>query len=557
MTREIFMIVTFVVAWLLGTMLENRFGYGQAYANQSITTERADVRPCSGKGRWFPASESSLHSEVKEFLDEAGKVEIPGRIYALVAPHAGYLYSGAVAAQAYKQVVGLDYDVVVIIGVSHGYPLKKASVHPTDFYETPLGRVAVDKHTAMALLEFSNEFEFVPAAHRTEHSVENQIPFLQETLPNVKIVPILVNNDSLQFTERVAKDLAIVLQGSNVLFVASTDMTHYPSYENATRIDRAALEVVKTFDFALMDRRIAELEKEPVADLHCVFCGKGALYSALGAAKRLGATTIKELAYRNSGDVTGSKDQVVGYCALAAVGPGEQGKSIQEQTESSESAEQTKAKAEPEEAGTASEGDDVKRTTEVETESIGLWGDEAILTNKDKALLLDIAKKTVVAVVQKQPVPEFSVSSPELERPRGAFVTLKRNGRLRGCIGRFQPAEPLHVVVKEMAVSAASQDFRFRPVSSEELPELTVEISALTPMRQIDSIEEIKVGRDGLYLEKGARRGVLLPQVPIEQGWDLQEFLEGTCRKAGLPPDAYKNGAKLFTFSAEVFHEKQ
>ena len=108
-----------------------------------------------------------------------------------------------------------------------------------------------------------------------------------------------------------------------------------------------------------------------------------------------------------------------------------------------------------------------------------------------------------------------------------------------------------------MAVSAASQDFRFRPVSSEELPELTVEISALTPMRQIDSIEEIKVGRDGLYLEKGARRGVLLPQVPIEQGWDLQEFLEGTCRKAGLPPDAYKNGAKLFTFSAEVFHEKQ
>lgn len=507
-----------------------------ARAEQTTIKERVEVRPCSGKGFWFSESETDLRSEVQQYIGEAKQKKMPGKIIALVAPHAGYSCSGGVAGKAYRQIHGNTYDVVVIVGLSHRYPISKASVQPVDFYETPLGRVPVDKHSAMALLEFSNEFEYVPGAHAEEHSVENQIPFLQEAVPNLKIVPIVINKDSLAFTEKVAENLALVFKGKNVLFVCSTDMSHFPNYDDANRVDRAALESLKSFDLPLIDRKISELERQQVRMLDCVFCGKAALYTVMGAAKRLGADTVEIIEYQNSGDILGNKSRVVGYGSVAL---------CQKPKGEGDKIEQAQQALEPQSA-----------TREIVTDSIGLSPEEALLNDVQKGQLLDIAKATVNALVRGEKIPDFTVDDRELMQPRGAFVTLKKNGHLRGCIGRFEPDEPLYKIVREMAIAAASQDPRFPPVRAEELPELSFEISALTPREQIESIEEIKLGRDGIYIQKGMYSGVFLPQVPIEQKWDMTTYLEQVCRKAGLPGDAYKSGARLFTFSAEVFHER-
>jgi len=354
---------------------------------------------------------------------------------------------------------------------------------------------------------------------------------------------MLINEDSLSFTERVAEVLATVFRGKKVLFVASTDMTHYPSYDEATRIDKAALEILKTYDLPKIVTRLRQLEKEQVRNLHCVFCGKGALLTTLGAAKRLGANSIKVIDYKNSGDTSGTKDQVVGYCAVAAYGSAE----ISEEQDAADS------ESLPMEDTMSATGEEL---VGVVTESIGLVGDEAILSDTQKAQLLQLARETVEAKVKGAPLPSTQIDDPKLNEPRGAFVTLKKKGQLRGCIGRFEPDDPLHEIIVKMAVAAATQDFRFPPVRVDELPDITLEISALTPLKEIDDIEQIKVGRDGIYIIKGINRGVLLPQVPVELGWDRTEFLENTCRKAGLPREAYKSGATIYTFSAEVFHQE-
>ncbi|HNT35806.1 MAG TPA: AmmeMemoRadiSam system protein B, partial [bacterium] len=399
-----------------------------AWGDQTTTKERIEVRPCSGKGFWFPESETELRSEVQEHIRMAQQKKMPGKIIGLVAPHAGYSCSGSVAGKAYRQIHGNPYDVVVIIGLSHRYPISKASVQPVDFYETPLGRIPIDKHSAMALLEFSNEFEYVKGAHAEEHSVENQIPFLQEAVPNLKIVPIVINKDSLAFTERVADDLALVFKGKNVLFVCSTDMSHFPNYDDANRVDRAALEALKCFDLPLVDRKISELERQQVPMLDCVFCGKAALYTVMGAAKRLGADSVEIIEYQNSGDILGSKSRVVGYGAVAL---------CQKSKGDSNEIEQAQETSQPE---------SMDRT--IVTESIGLSPEEALLNDQQKSQLLNIAKKTVTAVANGEEMGEVTSDDPALMQPRGAFVTLKKSGRLRGCIGSLEARRPLAVDVR-------------------------------------------------------------------------------------------------------------
>lgn len=504
------------------------------------------VRPCSGAGQWFSSSESKLRKEIESYLDQSNKSKHKGEVVGLICPHAGYPYSGAIAGLAYKQVMNTRYDVVVVVGLSHRYPISMPSVQPYDFYETPLGRVPVDKHSALALLEFSNEFKYVEGAHEVEHSVENQIPFLQVAIPNLKIVPIVINTESLSFIEKIVDDVAKVFKGKKVLFVASTDMSHFPPYEMAQSVDKAALEALKSFDIPSIDSKISQLEhKRDVRGLQCVFCGKGALLTVLTAAKKFGANTVEVLGYQNSGDITGDRSGVVGYGAVALY-------DTSQQSSGEELAESEKAEMDIKE-GTQ----EVMTLSNIATEPVGLSGEEAILKDEQKDYLLTIAEKTVQAVANGTPAPDFDVQDPVLKQPRGAFVTLKHNGRLKGCIGSFFPEGPLHETVKEMALSAASRDLRFRPVTSKDLPDISVEISVLTPLKLIHDPEEIVVGRDGLLIERGGQSGVLLPQVATEQGWSRTEFLQGTCRKAGLPLDAYEKDAKIYTFSAEIFHRKE
>ncbi|MDZ7261190.1 MAG: AmmeMemoRadiSam system protein A [candidate division KSB1 bacterium] len=181
---------------------------------------------------------------------------------------------------------------------------------------------------------------------------------------------------------------------------------------------------------------------------------------------------------------------------------------------------------------------------------------ESRLSPEDKQQLLEIARKTIEAILQGKRPPQFPVKSPALQENRGSFVTLKKQGKLRGCIGYIEPLKPLAQTVQEMAEAAALRDPRFPPVSPEELKELVIEISALTPLRKIDRIEEIEVGKHGLFIKRGYYQGLLLPQVACEYHWDRETFLEQTCHKAGLPAEAWKEeDTEIYLFSAEVFKE--
>lgn len=174
----------------------------------------------------------------------------------------------------------------------------------------------------------------------------------------------------------------------------------------------------------------------------------------------------------------------------------------------------------------------------------------------DRQRLLKLARDTVMAKIGGQALPELESPSAELQAHAGCFVTIKQQGALRGCIGNFISNRPLWQTVQEMAISAATRDPRFSPMRKVDLADFHLEISVLSPLRLIQSLDEIQVGTHGLYLIKGHAHGVLLPQVATEYGWDRDTFLRNTCRKAGLPDNAWQNDCEIYIFSAEVFGEK-
>jgi AmmeMemoRadiSam system protein A len=180
------------------------------------------------------------------------------------------------------------------------------------------------------------------------------------------------------------------------------------------------------------------------------------------------------------------------------------------------------------------------------------------LNPQEQKTLLRIARETIGRKTRGDKPGKVEIPSESLERPCGAFVSLHKHGQLRGCIGTFTSSRPLVNTVQEMAVSASAQDPRFPPVGEDELEDVDIEISVLSPLREIKDVSEIEVGRHGIYITKGFHSGVLLPQVAVEYGWDRDTFLEHTCIKAGLPPDTWKQaGVKIEIFEAQVFGEKE
>ena len=286
----------------------------------------ASVREPGGSGFWYPKDPQSLKKKIINFLEGAEKKEIPGEIVMLISPHAGYDYSGPVAAHAFRQIKGKSFETVVCLGLSHHVPISKASVFNGDVYRTPIGDVPIDKILVRDLLKLGTVFFSDPAAHATrmvrgmpggEHSVENQVPFLQMVLqPGFKMVEILVNNDQVSFVERLGKALSDSLKGKNILLVVSSDMSHFPPMQDARRIDGLVLGALESMNFEKISQRINDLEKEPVPGLSCVLCGKTAVLSGLLAAKGLGANEAKILKYDCS-DADGTGRKSVGYGAMA------------------------------------------------------------------------------------------------------------------------------------------------------------------------------------------------------------------------------------------------
>jgi hypothetical protein len=467
-----------------------------------------EIREPALAGSWYPGDPEILSRDVKRYLENAKKETVEGQIVALVSPHAGYTYSGQVAAYAYKLVEGMVFDSVIVVGPSHRYPFKGASLWAQGGFRTPLGVVPVDAELSKKLMEKRKEIRFIPEAHHQENSLELQIPFLQTVLKSFKLVPIAMEPDwGWETCQYLASAIAETVRGKKVLLVASTDLSHFYTYKRAVELDRIVLNQIERFDIEGLNRDLKSNRAEA--------CGGGPVVTIMLAAKALGANKGRVLKYLNSGDVTGDRSRVVGYAAGVFY------------------------KA-------AGEKEKMKEEKKV--------GVDLGLTEEEKKTLHHIAKTVIENKARGAALPEFKIESPILKENRGAFVTLQKRGQLRGCIGYIEGHGPLHNTIKEMAEAAAFRDPRFSPVKEKELPELDIEISVLTPLRRIKDVNEIQVGTHGIYIKKGWSSGLLLPQVATEYGWDRQTFLEHTCQKAGLPSTAWKEkDAEIYIFSADIF----
>lgn len=479
-----------------------------------------EVRSPVVAGAFYPGDPAALSDAVDGYLDAAGETRLDGEVVALIAPHAGYMYSGRVAGRAYALLRGLDFDSVVVIAPSHRVAFRGASVYGGDGYATPLGVVPVDRDLADAIASASPTLTYEPRAHAAEHSLEVQVPFLQRSLGEFAIVPIVMGGQGegpvRVLADAIAEAVGGRAAGDRVLLVASTDLSHFHSYDRAVALDSAVMDAVSAFD--------PEGLLDALGSGACEACGGGPTAAVMMAARQLGADRAHVLEYANSGDVTGDRAEVVGYMAAVLTRP----------------ADEPRGAARPGPKG-----------GEVTAPYAGLSTDE-------KAALLGLARRAIESALGGARPPRLERATPALETACGAFVTLNKRGRLRGCIGYIRAVKPLHTTVAEMAVQAAMHDPRFPPVTEEELPDLDIEISVLSPLEEVADVGAIVVGRDGLIVQDRAHSGLLLPQVATEYGWDRDTFLAHTCLKAGLPADAWKRpDVTIFKFTAEVFGEPE
>ncbi len=467
-----------------------------------------EIREPAVAGAFYPDKPEILSRDIKRYLENTKEEKVEGDIVALISPHAGYMYSGQVAAYAYKLIEGIAFDSVVVIAPSHRALFKGASIYDRGGYRTPLGVVPVDVELSKRMMEKRKEIQFFPEAHFQEHSLEVQIPFLQVVLKSFKLVPIVMEPYwNWETCQSIASAIAETVKGKKVLLVASTDLSHFYTYNIAIELDKIFLDHIERFDVEGLNRDLKSNRTEA--------CGGGAVATIMLAAKMLGANHGKVLKYANSGDVTGDRSRVVGYAAgvfYKKVGGKEKMK---------------------------------------EERKVGV---DLGLNEEEKKTLHQIAKTVIENKARGKTVPGFKIESPVLKENRGAFVTIHKRGQLRGCIGYIEGRGPLHKTIEEMAEAAAFRDPRFTPVKEKELPELELEISVLTPLKKIKDVNEIQVGKHGIYIKKGWYSGLLLPQVATEYGWDRQTFLEHTCQKAGLPPHAWKEkDTEIYIFSADIF----
>jgi len=497
--------------------------------SETARKEVGQVRKPAWAGQFYPETASELQRAVEGFLKAADKPEarVQGDIIGLISPHAGYTYSGQVAAYAYSAVRGAHYDLVILTGPSHRAPVQTAAVYTSGNFSTPLGTVPVDEEVAKAVVALGVGFEDDAAAHSAEHSLEVQLPFLQTVLKDFRIVPIITRDLPPERCEELGRALASCVKGKKVLFVASSDLTHYPAYSDAIGIDRETVESWKSMDLKTIYAIEEEAMTRPVRNLACTMCGSAAIMITMAACKALGADSVAVLKYANSGDVSGDNSQVVGYGAAAIYKRPRRGTGERPAKEAAARDQAAKEKQET-------------------------------LSRADRKKLLSVARLSIDAVLRKKQPPDFKVTEPSLSGHQGAFVTLRRGGELRGCIGRFTADEPLYKVVSQMAVAAATQDHRFPPVKLPELDKIDIEISVLSPLRKMGDVSELELGKHGIYVMKGTRGGCYLPQVADETGWSKEEFLRHCCvEKAGLDPEAWKKDADVFLFTAEVFSEEE
>ena len=475
------------------------------------TVAATRVREPAVAGLFYPRDAAGLSRVIERCL-AAAKAEPGGDLRALICPHAGYPYSGPVAAYAYKLLVGREYETVVVMGPSHYASLPGASVTDADTFRTPLGDVLISaKARALAKLtpfaleppcrverpdwwqQSSRTAPAVDTADTWEHSVEVEIPFLQKTLKGFKLVPVVMGAAD---PAKAAKALLQILD-DQTLVIASSDLSHYHSYANAQALDERCVKAICSLDLDSMETQEA--------------CGQIPILTLMHLARERGWKP-RLLDCRNSGDTAGDKSRVVGYAAIA------------------------------------------------------FYAQAAETFNAaDRRYLLDLARKTVCDVVTTGRLPDVSAETlaPKFTEPKGCFVTLTKRGELRGCIGYILAQGSLYKAVIENARNAALRDSRFPPVALREMDQVEIEISVLTAPQPLafnspeDLLRKLKPRQDGVVLQIGEHSATYLPQV-WEQLPDRTEFLNQLAEKAGCASDAWRQpGVSVYIYHVESFKESE
>lgn len=491
------------------------------------------VRESALAGGWYPAAPAQLQAQVDGFLAKPQGLELGDPVRALIVPHAGYAYSGPTAGQAFTLVKDRTYKRVMVLAPSHYGNFRGLSIADADAYRTPLGDIPLDQE-ATETLRASPLAGADAGADAHEHSIEIELPLLQRALtPGWRLVPVLVGRlDGGDY--QAAADLLRPLADAATLVVVSSDFTHYgPRFAYLPfPSDQETPGRLRELDDGAIDRILAKdadgflgYRKETGITM-CGFRPIEILLRMLGPSARL-----QRVAYATSGALTGDWTNSVSYAALVVTNP---------------------------EALSAG-GPGLASPTPKESQGGGAAGDEAV-GEADLRLLHRLACLALEdAVLGPSPEREAAVGQAvdalpaRLRAPAGAFVTLKRYGALRGCVGYIDPIEPLYRAVLDNGDKAARRDPRFQPVQVSELDGLEVEVSVLTPPHPIASWEQFRVGEEGIVLTQGNRRAVYLPEVAAMTGWTREETLSQLALKAGLPEDAWRNGASLAVFNSRKY----
>ena len=511
------------VAQGAGLSVAQGAGLSVAQGFSPVSFAQTDVRPPAVAGGFYPAEAGKLRAAIEAYLASAQPPRGAAPV-AIVVPHAGYVFSGQITADAFKQAAGQPYDTVVILGTNHTDPVfDRIAAYPGAGFRTPLGTASIDQAALAALMKDDPDVVWNARPHEREHSVEVQVPFVQYLFPAAKIVPLVIGTPDAAMCERLGRSLAKVLQGRRALIVASSDLSHYPAVSDARRADRETLETIASLDAARMRATLARHVERGVPQLVTGACGEAPILVAIAAARALGVTRGTIVSYANSADSpAGDPSRVVGYGAV------------------------TMAPGLPP-PGAASDGASLDGPVAADL--------SAPLTLGDKRALVRHARDTITRIVRTDTAPLSRGIEARLMREQGVFVTLRKHGELRGCIGRIIPDGPLHWLVGAMALQAATNDPRFDPVRADELNQIELDVSILTTPREIARPGDIVIGRDGVILSKNGRSAVFLPEVAVEQGWSRDEMLDNLCLKAGLPRGSWRTGAKLATFQSMLIRE--
>ncbi|MDG6006275.1 MAG: AmmeMemoRadiSam system protein B [Candidatus Brocadia sp.] len=502
-------------------------------------TELIEVWEPQAAGRFYPDNETILKDQINSFFKTVPAPAPNGRPVAIISPHAGYQYSGQVAAYGYNAIKGIDYSRVIVLSPSHfrnGKRFRGVSILKTKGFKTPLGIIPVDQDACNQLLDNSKNmpanssrkgiplFGTYEGAYLGEHSLETQLPFLQMSLNAFQLVPIMVGLLIEDDFDRIA-DAIRPLIDEKTLLVISSDFTHFGEgygytpfkkdiEKNIAAMDYGAFEKIRNKDF----EGLKKYRKETGINA----CGIMPIQLLL---KLLPDTVSGEvLKYDTSGHQSHNFSYSVSYASIIFTKP----------------------------AGTKS-GRILPEKEILETRQISL-------TKEEKSLLLSLARNTLETYaktgIPPKPNQINSQLTPNLKEKCGVFVTLKKHGRLRGCIGYLLPRAPLFQEVIENTINSSFCDRRFNPIEANEVSDITIEISVLSFPKRIIKPDDFDVGKEGILIRKGHSSAVFLPQVAIEQGWDRAETLSHLCQKAGLLRDTWKGtDMEFYTFTADVFHE--